>query len=531
MVRGDADEPIAIVGMACGSVLGTAGFDADFFGISPREARAMDPGQGFLLETTWEALEHAGIDPLTLRGSRVGVFAGPFSRCVSQQFGLVGPAATACSSPPAALRLAAQALRDGECTMALAGDVPDGSGWGEGVGVSVLERLSDARRLGRRVWGLFGMGGTDPESGNRDVLPVTSVGVAWPISAKSEASLRAQAARLARWAAATDAGLVETGLALARRSRFAYRAVALGADRAALVAALRSIALGESEAVTGPVAAVVPDCAPGSVAALPGASEPAMPDCAPGSAEPVLSDSVPGTAEPALPGALEPAVPECGPGPAEPTLPDPVSASAVVLPGAPEPAVSSPVSSPASPTVPAYVSGTAARAVSGTEVLMFPGPGWQRAGLGAQLRAADGVFADALGECGGALSQWADIDLLAILSGPGEAWPRRAEVAQPALWAVMVALARVWESLGVAPSVVIGHSQGEVAAAVVAGALSVGQGARVVVTGSRLVCDHLAGFGAMASIAAPVGDIEAWIADAPQYDDLTFVVLKVDDQN
>ncbi|MEV4728231.1 type I polyketide synthase, partial [Micromonospora humida] len=148
--------------------------------------------------------------------------------------------------------------------------------------------------------------------------------------------------------------------------------------------------------------------------------------------------------------------------------------------------------------------GTAPGVLQGGTVFVFPGQGSQWVGMAVELLDSSPVFAERVGECGVALSEFVEWRLVDVLRGvEGAPSLERVDVVQPVLWAVMVSLAGLWRSFGVVPDAVIGHSQGEIAAAVVAGGLSLRDGALVVALRSLAIAEVLAGRGAMASIGLP----------------------------
>ncbi|MEV0502956.1 type I polyketide synthase, partial [Streptomyces spectabilis] len=616
-----------------GGFLHDAGdFDAAFFGISPREALAMDPQQRLLLEASWEAFERAGIDPATLHGSPTGVFAGLIyheygsrlssvpedlggylgtgssgaiaSGRISYSFGLEGPAVTvdtACSSSLVALHLAAQALRQGECTMALAGGVTvmptagtflefsrqrglapdgrckpfaaaaDGTSWGEGVGMLVLERLSDARRNGHPVLAVV-RGSAVNQDG-------ASNGLTAP-NGPSQQRVITQALANARLTTA-DVDAVEahgTGTPLGdpieAQALIATYGKERPAERPLLLGSVKSN-IGHTQAAAG-VAGVIKmvmamrhgvlprtlnfdaptpevDWSSGSVELLAEARTWPDRDGSPRRAG-VSSFGVSGTNAHVIIEEAEQAERSASDEAPAPTVvtgviplalsgktPEALRAQAGRLR---EHLLAHPGLAPAD----VAWSLTAARsrfehrgvvlgrdreellaALAGLErddaaargvavgraqgdtvrpVFVFPGQGSQWAGMAVELLESSPVFAERMRECGDALGEFVDWDLLEELGGDRF---DRVDVVQPVLFAVMVSLAAVWQAAGVKPAAVVGHSQGEIAAACVAGVLSLRDAARVVALRS-LAIRELSGKGGMVSVPLPEAEVRELVA-------------------
>ncbi|MDM4723012.1 SDR family NAD(P)-dependent oxidoreductase [Micromonospora sp. WMMA1363] len=611
-----------------GFLYDAAQFDGTLFGISPREALAMDPQQRLLLETSWEALERAGIDPLSLKGSDVGVFTGIVhhdyvsrlhrvpddvqgylmtgaassvaSGRVSYVFGFEGPAVTldtACSSSLVAMHLAAQALRQGECSMALAGgatvmaspdaflefsrqrglsadgrckayaDGADGTGWAEGIGVVLMERLSVARERGHPVLAVL-RGSAVNQDG-------ASNGLTAPNGPAQQRVIRSALASAGL--APADVDVVEghgTGTALgdpieaqallatygqgrdaghplwlgSLKSNIGHTQAAAGvAGVIKMVQALRHEVLPATLHVETPTTEV--DWSAGAVRVLTEPRDWPRGDRTRRAA--VSSFGASGTnahviIEEAPDERAEPATAE---GPAAGAVPLVLSAaSAGALAGQAGRLVSfirGSVEVPLAAVAGALVSGRAMlgkRAVvvagSGDEALaglgalargerspalvtgsvdvpgkvvwVFPGQGWQWVGMGRELLDSSPVFAERIAECAAALEPWVDWSLVDVLRGETAAeLLERVDVLQPASFAVMVGLAAVWSSVGVRPDAVVGHSQGEIAAACVAGALSLEDAARVAALRSQAIAAKLSGRGGMASVALPEEDLVA----------------------
>ncbi|MFG2943547.1 SDR family NAD(P)-dependent oxidoreductase [Streptomyces sp. NPDC048282] len=611
-------------------VRGAADFDADFFGIAPREALAMDPQQRLFLEACWGLIERAGIDPSSLKGSQTGVFVGGapshygpsagnvtedvagyvvtggsgavLSGRLSYFLGLEGPAVTvdtACSSSLVALHEAVHALRRRECSLAVAGGVAvmstpvafmefsrqrglaadgrskafsddaDGMGWGEGVGVLLLERLSDARRNGHPV--LAVVRGT---AVNQDGA---SNGLTAPNGPSQQRVIRAALANARISPADVDAveahgtgttlgDPIEAEALLATygqvrpegqplllgslKSNIGHTQAAAGAAGVIkMVLALQHGVLPRTLHVTEPSTKV--DWSAGAVELLTETRAWPPADDRPRRAG-VSSFGVSGTnahiiLEEAPQEEAEPEPARTGGPTVLPTVPWALSARGVDalraqaarllthVEGGREPAPVdigwSLATGRATLDDRAVLTGSSAtqlidglRALArgeeadgvltgpstpggaGRVVFVFPGQGSQWAGMAKDLWESSPVFAARMDECERLLGELVDWSLRDAL-GDEEALSR-VDVVQPALFAMMVSLAEVWRAHGVEPVAVVGHSQGEVAAACVAGVLSLPDAIRVVALRSRAL-RALAGTGGMLSIVAS----EEWVRE------------------
>jgi acyl transferase domain-containing protein len=621
-----------------GFLTGADEFDPSFFNVSPREALLMDPQQRLLLETSWRALEDAMIDPSALRGSRTGVFAGIMyaeygavelgvppgmttsiaSGRVSYALGLQGPAITvdtACSSSLVALHLAAQALRNRECDLALAGgstvlatplsmivlsgqgglaadgrcksfaETADGTGWAEGVGILALERLSDAQRNGREVLatirgsavnqdgasnGLSAPNGPAQERVIREALANAGLGAAEvdaveahgtgtvlgdPIEAGALLATYGASREQPLWlgslksnightqAAAGVGGVIKMALALregllpktlhvdrpttkvdwgagdvelltearqwksdGRPRRAAVSSFGFSGTNAHLI--LEQAPTGPTSAGSSAPATPTPASAPAGSAPSSAAAEPALPGVYPllltARSEPALRESAARLRErlaaPDAPGLADVAYSLA-------TTRAHFSRRAAVVGSDRETLLEGLDALAKGGECPALTS-AGAGAARRRAAFVFPGFGSQWEGMALSLLERSPAFAEHMRACDEAFASQLDFSVRDVLRGaPGSPSTDDLVVMQIALFAVTTSLAALWRACGVEPTAVLGHSQGEIAAAYVAGGLDLDEAALLCAVRGRTI-GKLVGSGSLASAALPAVELE-----------------------
>ncbi|ADI03850.1 modular polyketide synthase [Streptomyces bingchenggensis BCW-1] len=562
----DPERPGTPYARAGGFLYDAADFDAGFFGISPREALAMDPQQRLLLETAWETFEKAGLDPADLRGSRTGAFVGmaqqdyvdllrhtgedlegyamtgvsgsALSGRLAYSFGFEGPAVTvdtACSSSLVALHLACQSLRSGECSLALAGGVTvmstpgvfvefsrqrglaadgrckpyaaaaDGVGWSEGVGMLLVERLSDARRLGHRVLAVV-RGSAVNQDG-------ASNGLTAPNGPSQQRVIRQARAGVIKMVLSLQHDLLPPSL----HTNTPTAHVDWSAGRVRLLSELvswpgngRPRRAGVSSfGVSGTNAHIILEQAPDEAVAESESTD----------ESPVVPWVVSARSEGALRGQarrlrefVADRVELRGVARALAGERSVFERRAVIVAGDRDELVRGLDALATGAPAAGLVEGPPGPAVHGKVAMVFGGQGTQWEGMAAELLDTAPVFADQMAACAEALAPHVDWSLTDVVRGEPDAPPLdRADVVQPVLFAVMVSLAALWRSYGVRPDAVAGHSQGEIAAAYVAGALSLEDAARIVALRSQAL-SALAGRGAMLSVGMPAPELEPRLA-------------------